>query len=76
MPGHVRVRRVRYVRARVGVGIARTANDGKDVRGVPAACAFGVVGVNAAALEGLHRLLHARRLVQRVRVNRHLLFAG
>ncbi len=74
MPHHVRVRRVRYVRVRVGS--ARTTNDGEDVRGVPPACAFGVVGVNAAALEGLHRLLHARRLVQRVRVNRHLLFAG
>ena len=51
---------------------ALPTTDADDVRGVASTGALRVVGVDGASLEGLDRLLAARRLVQRVRVDHHL----
>mmetsp|Transcript_25283 Transcript_25283/g.60025 ORF Transcript_25283/g.60025 Transcript_25283/m.60025 type:complete len:266 (+) Transcript_25283:1040-1837(+) len=72
---NVLVDRVHRVGAR-GVGRrrdhVRLLADRDDVRRVTTAGPLGVVGVDGPPLEARHRLLQARRLVQRVRVDRDL----
>ena len=48
------------------------ACDLDDVGRVAAACAFGVEGMNGAALEGLHRVLDKTRFIQRIGVQHDL----
>ena len=67
----VRPRRIGGGRQHVG-----QAADLDDVRGVPAARAFGVIGVDGAALEGRDRVLDEAALVQRVGVDHHLHVVG
>src|SRR5215472_11248231 len=47
-------------------------NHGDDVRGVTTSCAFGVIRVNRAVLEGFDRLLNESRFVQRICVDKTL----
>src|SRR5687768_559274 len=56
-------------RTRQHIGFSTNAN---DVRRVPAASAFRMIGVNRAALEGLDASLDKRRFVQGVGVDGYL----